>query len=77
MSPQRPRVPVKRRKPRKKLRWADPVFVSKPEFARISGLGKNLVDQLVADGTLPTCVIAKRRWILREEAIALLRKQVA
>ena len=36
-----------------------------------------LVRQLVADGELPVRVIGTRQWIIREEAVAWLRKQVA
>jgi hypothetical protein len=76
MSP--PRKQIKPRKPRRqKLRFIDPILVSKPEFARLSGLGYSYVQQLIADGVLPVRVIKGRTWILREEAIAWLREQVA
>jgi len=69
---------VRVRKPRRqKLRFVDPVLVSLPEFARMSGLGYSSVRQLVADGELPVRVIGARQWIIRAEAIAWLHKQVA
>ena len=61
---------------RQKLRFIDPILVSVPEFARMSGLGDSVVRQLVADGELPTRVIRTRRWIVREEAVAWLRQQI-
>jgi hypothetical protein len=61
---------------RQKLRFIDPVLVSIPEFARMSGLGNSLTRQLVADGELPTRVIRSRRWIVRDAAVAWLRAQV-
>jgi hypothetical protein len=62
---------------RQKLRFIDPILVSLPEFARMSGLGYSSVRQLVAEGELPVRVIGTRQWIIREEAVAWLRKQVA
>jgi len=71
---------VKRAPPRKprrqKLRFIDPVLVSVPEFARLSGLGYSFTRQLVADGEIPSRVVGSRRWILREEAVTWLRKQI-
>jgi hypothetical protein len=61
---------------RQKLRFFEPILISVPEFARLSGLGYSMARQLVADGVLPTRVIGARTWILREEAIAWLQKQV-
>jgi hypothetical protein len=61
---------------RQKLRFFEPVLVSVPEFARISGLGYSMARRLVADGELPVRVIGTRTWIVREEAIAWLQKQV-
>ena len=70
---------VQRGKPRKvrrqKLRFIDPVLISIPEFARMSGLGYSLSRQLVFDGVLASRVIGTRHWILREEAVAWLRNQ--
>jgi hypothetical protein len=62
---------------RQKFRFIDPILVSIPEFARMSGLGYSVVRQLVADGDLPTRVIRARRWIIRDEAVAWLRRQTA
>ena len=62
---------------RQKLRFIDPILVSIPEFARLSGLGYCFVRQLVADGVLPVRVIGTRQWIIRDEAVEWLRKQVA
>ena len=71
------RRPVGPRKPkRQKLRFIDPLLVSIPEFARMSGLGVNLIRQLVADGVLPVRMIGNRVWIIRDEAVAWLRNQV-
>ena len=65
------------RKPRRqKFRFIDPVLISVPELARMSGLGYSFVRQLVADGVLPVRVIGTRTWIIREEAVAWLRQQV-
>ena len=66
-----------RKRTNRKLRFIDPVLISIPEFARMSGLGASVVRTLVAEGALPTRVILTRRWILREEAIAWLRQQIA
>jgi len=60
---------------RRKLRFIDPVLVSIPEFARMSGLGYSVVRQLVADGELPTRVIRTRKWIIRDKAVEWLRAQ--
>lgn len=65
-----------RRKRRQKLRFIDPVLVSTPEFARMSGLGYSYTRRLVADGVLPVRVIGSRKWIIRDEAVAWLRKQI-
>jgi hypothetical protein len=59
-----------------KLRFIDPVLISMPEFARLSGLGHNLVRELAADGVLPVRIIKGRRWIVRDAAIEWLRTQV-
>jgi hypothetical protein len=73
-----PRIRLRRpRVRRQKLRFIDPVLVSAPEFARLSGLGYSSVRQLIADGVLPVLEINGRKWILREEAVAWLRQQVA
>jgi hypothetical protein len=72
--------PRKRKQPRirrQKLRFFEPILVSIPEFSRMSGLGYCFVRQLVADGVLPVRVIGKRTWILRQEGVEWLRKQVA
>jgi hypothetical protein len=61
---------------RSKLRFVDPLLVSIPEFARMSGLGSSFVRQLVADGELPTRVIRSRGWIIRDAAVAWLRKEI-
>jgi hypothetical protein len=61
---------------RQKQRFIDPLLVSSVEFARMSGLSAGLIRQLVADGELPSRVIRGRGWILREEAVAWLRKQI-
>ncbi len=61
---------------RQKLRFIDPVLISAPEFARMSGLGYSTVRQLVTDGELPVRVIGTRQWIIREEAVAWLRRQI-
>jgi hypothetical protein len=61
---------------RQKLRFIEPVLVSIPEFARMSGLGSSLTRQLVADGELPTRVIRSRNWIIRDAAVASLRAQI-
>lgn len=61
---------------RQKLRFMDPVLASAAEFARISGLGYTLIRQLMHDGSLPSCRIGKRLWILREPAIEWLSRQV-
>ena len=61
---------------RQKLRFIDPVLISVPEFARMSGLGYSLTRTLVTDGELPTRVIRGRCWIIRDEAVAWLRKQI-
>jgi hypothetical protein len=70
---------MKRLKPRKvrrqKLRFIDPVLISVPEFARMSGLGYSLTRQLVFDGELASRVIGSRHWIIRDEAVAWLRQQ--
>jgi hypothetical protein len=58
-----------------KLRFSDPILVSVPEFARLSGLGCCFTRQLVAEGKLPIRALGCRRWIIRDEAIAWLRKQ--
>jgi hypothetical protein len=71
MPKQKPKLPR-----RSKLRFFDPVLVSIPEFARMSGLGESVTRQLVADGVLPIRVIRKRRWIIREDAVAWLRQQI-
>ena len=60
----------------RKLRFIDPVLVSIPEFARMSGLGTSTVRELVAAGELPVRVIGSRCWIIRDEAVAWLRKQI-
>ena len=71
------RVPLKRPKIRRqKLRFIDPVLISVPEFTRMSGLGYSLTRQLVADGELPSRVIGARTWIIRDEAVQWLRKQI-
>lgn len=62
---------------RQKLRFIDPVLVSIPEFARMSGLGQSLTRQLVDDGVLASKEIGTRRWIIRDQAVAWLRDQVA
>jgi hypothetical protein len=68
---------AKRYRPRRqKLRFLDPVLVSIPEFARISGLGQSMTRRLIAEGELPSRRIAPRLWILREEAVAWLRQQI-
>jgi hypothetical protein len=69
---QRPKPPKVRRQ---KLRFIDPVLISIPEFARMSGLGYSLSRQLVFDGELPSRRIGTRDWIIREDAVAWLRKQ--
>jgi hypothetical protein len=60
-----------------KKRFPNPILVSIPEFVRRSGLGHTLTRQLIegGDGALPVRVIGTRRWIIREEAEAWLRKQ--
>jgi hypothetical protein len=62
---------------KRKLRFIDPLVVSIPEFARISGLGRSKVRDLVDDGTLPHRLIGNRVWIIRAPAIEWLCKQVA
>jgi excisionase family DNA binding protein len=58
------------KKPRRqKLRFIDPLLVSIPEFARMSGLGASKVRELVEDGTLPHRMIGSRAWIIRAEAV--------
>jgi hypothetical protein len=65
------------KKPRRqKLRFIDPLLVSVPEFARMSGLGQSLIRQLVDDGTLPHRMIGTRAWIIRQPAVAWLCEQV-
>jgi hypothetical protein len=54
----------------------DPVLISVPEFARLSGLGISFTRQLVTDGELPIRIIRGRKWIIRDVAIAWLREQV-
>ena len=61
---------------RQKLRFIDPLLVSIPEFARISGLGASKVRELVEDGTLPHRMIGTRAWIIRQPAVAWLCEQV-
>jgi hypothetical protein len=73
----RPRRQQTRKPRRQKLRFIDPVLVSIPEFARISGLGVSKIRELVDDGTLPHRMIGNRVWIIREPAIEWLCKQVA
>jgi hypothetical protein len=63
-----------RRNRRQKARFPDPVLVSIPEFARLSGLGGSLTRLLAIEGVLPTCMIGNRRWIIREEAIERLKQ---
>jgi predicted site-specific integrase-resolvase len=58
-----------------KLRFLDPMLVSVPEFARLSGLGYSVTRQLVKDGHLPVTTINNRRWIIREQAIEWIRRQ--
>jgi hypothetical protein len=71
------RKAVPPRKPRReKLRFLDPILISLPEFSRLSGLGQTLVRRLLNDGTLPHTVIGKRIWIIRDDAISWLRRQV-
>jgi hypothetical protein len=62
---------------RQKLRFIDPILVSAPEFARMSGLGYSSVRQLITDDVLPVREINGRQWIIRDEAVAWLRRQVA
>ena len=64
-----------KKKNRSKLRCSDPVLISAQEFAKQAGLGAVLTRQLVASGQLPYREINGRRWILRSEALAVLRKQ--
>jgi excisionase family DNA binding protein len=66
-----------RRKIRMKLRFNNPVLVSIPQFARLSGLGESMIRQLLAEGELPVRKIGNRCWIIRDAAEAWLRKQVA
>ena len=61
---------------RQKLRFIEPVLVSIPEFARMSGLGNSLTRTLVADGELPVRVIRGRKWIIRDVAVEWLRAQI-
>jgi hypothetical protein len=61
---------------RRKLRFIDPILISIPEFSRISGLGYCFARQLVMDGEVPSRLIGTRRWVLRDEAVAWLRKQI-
>jgi excisionase family DNA binding protein len=69
---------AKRYRPRRqKLRFLDPVLVSIPEFARMSGLGQSMVRRLIAAGELPSRRIGSRLWIIREEAVAWLHQQIA
>jgi hypothetical protein len=73
----KPRSPLPRRRERRqKLRFIDPLLVSIPEFARLSGLGSSFTRRLVDDGELPVRVIRGRRWIIRDEGVAWLRAQV-
>jgi hypothetical protein len=60
-----------------KNRLPAPLLVSCPEFARLSGLGEKLVRRMVSRRELPTSLIGARRWIIRDKAVAQLRKQVA
>jgi predicted DNA-binding transcriptional regulator AlpA len=66
--------PLKAR--REKLRYLDPVLVSIPEFARMSGLGDSFVRRLVKDDELPARVIGSRKWIIRAEAVEWLHPQI-
>ena len=61
---------------RQKLRFIDPLLISIPEFARMSGLGESMVRQLIGEGELPVRMIRGRRWIIRDEAVMWLRQQI-
>jgi hypothetical protein len=65
----------KKNRQNQKFRGADPVLISAIRFSRESGLGVSLVTELLAAGELPFRLIRERRWILRSEALAALRKQ--
>jgi hypothetical protein len=64
-----------KKKTRQKIRTSDPVLCSAVRFATESGLGLSLVRELLANGELPFKQLRQRRWILRSEALASLRKQ--
>jgi hypothetical protein len=64
-----------KKKTRQKIRTSDPVLCSAVRFATESGLGLSLVRELLANGELPFKLIRERRWILRSEGLAALRKQ--
>jgi hypothetical protein len=62
---------------RRKIRILNPLLISIPEFARMSGLGDSFVRELVAEGELPVRVIRGRKWIIRDRAIEWLCRQPA
>ena len=57
-------------------KFTEPILISIPEFARLSGLSYSVVRQLVAQGELPLRVIRSRQWIIRAKAIEWLHKEM-